>query len=197
MPLTCFVVMAVNMMVSCGLKDGGNMLLWNDGTTSNFSGCHKLEDHKHTNNLGARWSVVIRLTPASHYLCWKWPQYWLDRKLAGFRIRCVRLTGWRPKILVRFPTEVKEFLLFKASLKKQYPEKKSVGRPRLQYLKRVARNTAADSYTAMKRMACNNCKWKAANQWEDWRIGRRKHTDQPCSPHSHECSEYRWFSFRD
>jgi len=32
--------------------------------------------------------------------------------------------------------------------------KKAVGRPRLQYLKQVARNTAADSYTAMERMAC-------------------------------------------
>jgi hypothetical protein len=31
--------------------------------------------------------------------------------------------------------------------------KKAVGRPRLQYLKQVARNTEADSYTAMKRMA--------------------------------------------
>jgi hypothetical protein len=43
--------------------------------------------------------------------------------------------------------------------------KKAVGRPRLQYLKQVACNTAADSYTAMERMACNNnCRWKAANQ---------------------------------
>jgi hypothetical protein len=31
--------------------------------------------------------------------------------------------------------------------------KSAVGRPRLQYLKQVARNTEADSYTAMKRMA--------------------------------------------
>jgi len=48
--------------------------------------------------------------------------------------------------------------------------KKAVGRPRLQYLKQVARNTAADSYTAMKRMACNNSKWKAANRSKGWRI---------------------------
>jgi len=34
--------------------------------------------------------------------------------------------------------------------------KKAVGRPGLQYLKQVARNTEADSYTAMSRMACNN-----------------------------------------
>jgi hypothetical protein len=44
--------------------------------------------------------------------------------------------------------------------------KKAVGRPRLQYLKQVARN-ADDSYTAMKRMACNNFRWKAANQSKD------------------------------
>jgi hypothetical protein len=31
-----------------------------------------------------------------------------------------------------------------------------MGRPRLQYLKKFARNTGADSYTAMKRMAYNN-----------------------------------------
>jgi hypothetical protein len=33
--------------------------------------------------------------------------------------------------------------------------KKSVGRPQLQYLKQVTRNTGADSYTAMRRMANN------------------------------------------
>jgi hypothetical protein len=45
--------------------------------------------------------------------------------------------------------------------------KKAVGRPRLQYLKQVARNTEADSYTAIKRMALNNSGWKAANQSKD------------------------------
>jgi len=45
--------------------------------------------------------------------------------------------------------------------------KKSVGRPRLQYLKQVARNPTADSYTAMERMACNSSRWKAANQSKD------------------------------
>jgi len=44
---------------------------------------------------------------------------------------------------------------------------KTVGRPRLQYLKQVARNTVADSYTAMIRMACSNSRWKAANQSKD------------------------------
>ena len=42
--------------------------------------------------------------------------------------------------------------------------RKAVGRPRLQYLKQVARNTAADSYPALKRMARNKSIWKAANQ---------------------------------
>jgi hypothetical protein len=47
------------------------------------------------------------------------------------------------------------------------PGKMAVGRPRLQYLKQVARNRGADSYTAMKRMACNNSRWKATNQSKD------------------------------
>jgi hypothetical protein len=33
--------------------------------------------------------------------------------------------------------------------------KKAVGRPRLQYLNKVARKTGAENYIAMKRMACN------------------------------------------
>jgi porphobilinogen deaminase len=45
--------------------------------------------------------------------------------------------------------------------------KEAVGRPRLQYLKQVARNTGADRYTTMERMACNNTRWKAANQSTD------------------------------
>jgi hypothetical protein len=45
--------------------------------------------------------------------------------------------------------------------------KKAVGRLLLQYLKQVARNTAADSHTAMKRMACNNSRWKVANKSKD------------------------------
>jgi len=52
-------------------------------------------------------------------------------------------------------------------LKEQYPEKKAVGRPRLQHLKQVARNTGADSYRATKRIACNNSRLKAANQSTD------------------------------
>ena len=41
--------------------------------------------------------------------------------------------------------------------------KKTVGRPGLQYLKQVDRNTAADSYRAMERVACDSCRWRAAN----------------------------------
>jgi hypothetical protein len=52
-------------------------------------------------------------------------------------------------------------------LKEQYPGKKAMGRPQLQCLKQAAINTGADSYTAMKRMACNNSRWKAANQSKD------------------------------
>jgi len=44
--------------------------------------------------------------------------------------------------------------------------KKAVVRPGLQYLKQVARNTTADRHTAMKSMACNSSRWKAANQSE-------------------------------
>jgi hypothetical protein len=39
--------------------------------------------------------------------------------------------------------------------------KKAVGSPRLQYLKQVTRNTGAKSNVAMKRMACNNSRWKS------------------------------------
>jgi hypothetical protein len=45
--------------------------------------------------------------------------------------------------------------------------KKAMGRPRLQYSKQVARNTEADSCTAMKKMAWNDSRWKAANQSKD------------------------------
>jgi hypothetical protein len=58
--------------------------------------------------------------------------------------------------------------------------KMAVGRPWLQYLKQVARNTAADSYTAMKTMAWNKSRWKAANQSKDWRIRRRKKKKKLC-----------------
>jgi hypothetical protein len=44
---------------------------------------------------------------------------------------------------------------------------KAVGRPRLQYLKQIARNPAADSYKAVKIMACSNFRWKAADQSKD------------------------------
>ena len=53
------------------------------------------------------------------------------------------------------------------NLEEEISGKKVVGRPRLQYLKQVASNTGADSYTAMKRMACDNSRWRAANQSKD------------------------------
>jgi hypothetical protein len=34
-------------------------------------------------------------------------------------------------------------------------------------LKQVARNTGTDSYTATKRMACYNSRWKVTNQSKD------------------------------
>jgi len=42
-----------------------------------------------------------------------------------------------------------------------------MGRPELQYLKQVTRNTAGDSYTAVNRTAYNNSRWKAASRSED------------------------------
>jgi len=52
--------------------------------------------------------------------------------------------------------------------------KRAVERPRLPYLKEVARNTGTDSCKAMKRTACNNSRWKAANQSKVRRIRRRR-----------------------
>jgi hypothetical protein len=45
--------------------------------------------------------------------------------------------------------------------------KKAVGKPRIQYLKQISRNTGADSYTVMNRMACNNYSWEAAKRSKD------------------------------
>jgi len=42
-----------------------------------------------------------------------------------------------------------------------------VRRPRLQYSTQVVRNTAADSYRAMKRMACNNFRKKKKKEEEE------------------------------
>jgi hypothetical protein len=49
-----------------------------------------------------------------------------------------------------------------------------VGRPRLQFLKQIARNTGTGGYKKMERMACNKSIWKAANQSEDRGIRRRR-----------------------
>jgi hypothetical protein len=45
--------------------------------------------------------------------------------------------------------------------------KLAVGRPRLKYIKKVTRNTGADSYRAVKKMTCNNSRWKVAIQSKD------------------------------
>ena len=63
--------------------------------------------------------------------------------------------------------------LWWTALKEQYLGKDAVGRPGLQYLKQVARNRAADSYTAVERMACDSCRWKAAKKSKDWALRRR------------------------
>jgi len=52
--------------------------------------------------------------------------------------------------------------------------KKAVGRPRLQYLKQVNRNTSTDSYTTMEKMAFNKWRCKAANHSKDRGIRRRR-----------------------
>jgi hypothetical protein len=44
---------------------------------------------------------------------------------------------------------------------------KAVRSPRLQNLTQVPINRRVDSYTAKKRMACNNSRWKTANQSKD------------------------------
>jgi hypothetical protein len=44
----------------------------------------------------------------------------------------------------------------------------------LQYLRQFARNTAADSYTAKKKRACNNSRWRVANQLKDFRVKIRR-----------------------
>jgi hypothetical protein len=45
--------------------------------------------------------------------------------------------------------------------------KKTLGRPRLHYLKQVARYRGAENYTAMERIACNKSRRDAANQSKD------------------------------
>jgi len=80
-----------------------------------------------------------------------------ERRKITFKIKNNRRHSW-----IRHRIRHNEFVV-------NIPEgaisgKNALGKPRLQYLKQVARNTGADSYTAMKRMACNNSRWKAANQ---------------------------------
>ena len=51
---------------------------------------------------------------------------------------------------------------------------KAVGRPRLQYLMQITRDREANIFRAMKKIACNSSRRKAANQSKDWRIKRRR-----------------------
>jgi hypothetical protein len=71
------------------------------------------------------------------------------------------------KIIIRVGHIIRHNVFVVNILEGAISRKKSVERPRLQYLKQVARKTAADSYTAKKRMACNKCRWKVANQSKD------------------------------
>jgi len=82
-----------------------------------------------------------------------------ERRKITFKIKNNRRHSW-----IRHRIRHNEFVV-------NIPEgaisgKNALGKPRLQYLKQVARNTGTDSYTgtAIKRMACNNSRWKAANQ---------------------------------
>jgi hypothetical protein len=50
----------------------------------------------------------------------------------------------------------------------------SFEKPQLTYLKQVASNTGAESYTAMKGMVCSNSGNNTANQSKDCRLRRRK-----------------------
>jgi hypothetical protein len=68
---------------------------------------------------------------------------------------CYSCTG---PIIIRY----NEFVV--NTLKGAISGTKVVGRPLLQYLKQVARNTEVDSYTAMKRMDCSNFRFNATNQ---------------------------------
>jgi hypothetical protein len=52
--------------------------------------------------------------------------------------------------------------------------KKGLGKTSSTALKQIARNTEADSCTAMGRMACNKSRWKAANLSKDCRVRVRQ-----------------------
>jgi hypothetical protein len=75
-------------------------------------------------------------------------------------IQKLKVPNWKTWSWLRRPKLYKRVV-------EPHKKKKAMGRPRLQYLKQVARNIGADSYTAMKRIACNKSRWKAANQSKD------------------------------
>jgi hypothetical protein len=79
-------------------------------------------------------------------------QYREELSLGGEMDRTRSLWFTYRAIIIKY-VKIHKFI---TSLKEQYPEKKAVGRPRLQYLKQVDRNKGADSCRAMEIMACNN-----------------------------------------
>jgi hypothetical protein len=108
----------------------------------------------------------FRKSLCTYKRCWKWCprasiQAWTCLILSTYRsLSAQKLSKCT---VVNFPVRT-------------ISRKKTVGRPRLQYLKQVTRNTAADSYTAVKRMTCNNSRWKAPNWSKVWRIIIRSDT---------------------
>jgi len=55
-----------------------------------------------------------------------------------------------------------------------FGKKNAVGRPRLQYLKQDSRNTTADSYRAMKRMACKQFQMESCQPIKRLRDKKKK-----------------------
>jgi hypothetical protein len=86
---------------------------------------------------------------------WKGKRSWYERSL-------LKILKNRPHSCIGHIIRHNEFVV--NILEVTISGKKAVGRPRLQYVKQVARKTGADSHTAMKTMACNNSRWKATKQ---------------------------------
>ena len=123
------------------------------------------EGHKCIWNMVLEKNVINKLNRQNK----EWWSFWEgERRKITFKIFKNRHHSWIGHIIRHNEFVVK-------ILEGAISRKKSVGRPQLQYLKQLNRNTAADSYTATKRMACNSTRWKAANQSKDWRIRRKTH----------------------
>lgn len=113
-------------MTPCCLKDGGNVLLWSDGTTSNSARCRTVEDSKQVNNLAARWSVLNRVTPQTQYLAEKsLSTDWIAELVGlGLCVNAVRTCDQR--IMVHFPTEVRKLLFSTANRPTSVPTQPSL-----------------------------------------------------------------------